>query len=74
MMNDFPYEQYQDDYWADRKEIERLQGINAELLAACKAAKLYLDWGFGQLGPNAIPPGSPKELLQSTIAKAEGEE
>ena len=49
-----------------------LEAIIADLLAACKAAKLYLDWGFGQLGSNAKPPGSPDKLLQSAIAKTEG--
>jgi len=43
--------------------------LSGELLVACEAAKLYLDWGWGQLGPNAVPPGYP-ELLEPAIAKA----
>jgi len=43
--------------------------LSGELLVACEAAKLYLDWGFGRLGPNATSPGYP-ELLEAAIAKA----
>ena len=50
-----------------------LEAIIAELLAACKAADLYLDWGWGKLGPNAPSPEYPGKLLRSAIAKAESE-
>ena len=53
---------------------EDLRTINAQLLTACKAADLYLDWGWGKLGPKAPPPEYPGKLLRSAIAKAEEEQ
>jgi len=58
-----------DDLQECRKLMMHWWTLSGELLVACEAAKLYLDWGFGKLGPNATPPDYP-HLLGAIIAKA----
>ena len=59
---------------SEAQQIAHQCNTYAELLAACKAADLYLDWGWGKLGPKAPPPEYPGKLLRSAIAKAEEEQ
>jgi hypothetical protein len=51
---------------------DRLRAINADLLAACEAVRVYLDHGEGD-APNGLRLISAKETLTAAIAKARGE-
>ena len=52
--------------------IVELKQQHDNLLAACEAAKRYIDWGWGKLGTAEEIPEHPGPLLTATIAKAKG--
>jgi len=74
------YDDYSDGYFAERKEIERLERINAKLLAACEQAKtlldaLRLDNGVGHLlsATQKRTYRAVDEQIQAALAAAKGE-
>ena len=69
-MSDFPYDQYEEDYWADRKEIECLRAVNAQLLTALK---MLLDAVYDTVatGIPCITLEPAMEVTIAIIAKAE---
>jgi len=71
------YDEYTENHWFDRVEIERLESINAELVKACSELIEWVDdnvWPCPLCGGLTIhDPDCPYIQAVSAIAKAKGE-